>query len=94
MHIGKYGPAGEQVGYDPIRDRKVLAHRQEINSLIGKKETEGLTILPISVYTKGDLVKLEFAVARGKKKFEKRESIKKRDIDKQLREELKKTRFN
>ncbi|MFA6130887.1 MAG: SsrA-binding protein SmpB [Patescibacteria group bacterium] len=93
MHIGKYAPAGEQKDYDPTHDRKVLVHRNEINTLIGKKQADGLTILPISVYTKGDLVKLEFGVGRGKKKYEKRESLKKRSIEKQMREELKKTRF-
>lgn len=93
MHIAHYAPAGVQDHYDPTRNRKVLVHRREIKKLIGKKEQEGLTIVPISVYTKGDLVKISFALARGKKKYEKRESIKKRDVDRQTREEMKKTRF-
>ena len=93
MYIGKYAPAGAQAGYKEKRNRKVLVHRRQIKSLIGKKQAQGLTIVPIRVYTKGNLVKLEFAVARGKRKYEKRESIKKRDLDRQAREEMKKTRF-
>ena len=93
MHIGKYGPAGAQEHYNPTRDRKVLVHKKEIRSLIGKHEAQGLTIVPIRVYTKNGLVKLAFALARGKKKYEKRETIKKRDTERQMREEMKKTKF-
>lgn len=91
-HIGKYAPAGEQKDYDPTRDRKVLVHASEIKKILGKKQSQGLTIVPINVYTKGALVKLSFALARGKRQHEKRESIKKRDVEKQTREEMKKTR--
>ncbi|HAU66278.1 TPA: SsrA-binding protein [Candidatus Uhrbacteria bacterium] len=87
--VQAYKPAGIQEEYDPYRDRKVLVHRREINRLMGKRQTKGLTIIPLSVYTKGDLVKLEFALGRGKKKYEKRETLKKRDIQKQMREHLK-----
>ncbi|MFH1631702.1 MAG: SsrA-binding protein SmpB [bacterium] len=93
MHIGKYAPAGAQVDYNPTHDRKVLVRRREIKRLLGKKQAEGLTIVPIRVYTKGTLIKVEFAVARGKKKHEKRDAIKTRDLDRQAREEMKKTRF-
>jgi SsrA-binding protein len=93
LYIGKYAPAGPQPDYKEKRNRKVLVHRKEINTLIGKKQAQGLTIVPIRVYTKGNLVKLEFATARGKRKYEKRDSIKKRDLDRQAREEMKKTRF-
>ncbi|EKD47322.1 MAG: SsrA RNA (tmRNA)-binding protein [uncultured bacterium] len=92
-HIGAYAPAGEQEEYNPTRDRKVLVHKSEIKKMLGKKSSEGLTIVPIRVYTKGALVKLSFALARGKRKHEKRDAIKKRDIEKQSREEMKKTRF-
>ncbi len=86
--ISKYAPAGKQENYDPSRDRKVLVHRREIGRLIGKSQQEGLTLVPISVYTKRQFVKLEFGLARGKKQFEKRESIKKRDVERQLREKM------
>jgi SsrA-binding protein len=86
--ISKYAPAGKQESYDPSRDRKVLMHRREISRLIGKSQQEGLTLVPICVYTKRQFVKLEFGLARGKKQYEKRESIKKRDIERQLREKM------
>ncbi len=95
MHIGRYKPAGgKPEDYNPTRDRKILVHKKEIKKLIGKHKAEGLTIVPIRVYTKGALVKLSFALARGKKKHEKRESIKKREVEKHIREELKKTRYS
>ena len=93
LHISKYAPAGAQVEYDPLRTRKVLVHKKEMRELAGKSETQGLTIVPIRVYTKGDLIKIEFALARGKKSYEKRESIKKRDVERRMHEEVKKTRF-
>ncbi len=88
--IAKYKPAASyQEDYDAQRDRKVLVHKRELKRLIGKKQAEGLTIVPLSIYTKGNLIKLQFAVARGKKKYEKRETIKKRDVDRQLRARMK-----
>ncbi len=87
--IAAYKPAGNKEEYKADRDRKVLVHRRELNRLIGKKGQEGLTLVPLSIYTKGNLVKLEFAVARGKKQFEKREAIKKRDVQRDIREKLK-----
>ena len=93
MHIGKYGPAGPQPDYNPLRTRKVLVHRKELKLLQEKSQSDGLTIVPVRVYTKGDLVKIEFAVARGKKNYEKRDSIKKRDVERRMKEEMKKTRY-
>ena len=87
--VAAYKPAGPSDDYDPYRDRKVLVHKREFNRLVGKKQSEGLTMVPLSIYTKGNLVKLEFAVARGKKKYEKRESIKKRDVKRQMQERIK-----
>lgn len=88
-YVAPYKPAGEQKEYDPYRDRKVLVHRRELRRLIGKRQSEGLTIVPLAIYTKGDLIKLEFAVARGKRKYEKREVIKKRDAQRQMRDKMK-----
>lgn len=87
-HISKYAPEGDKP-YDPSRNRKVLVHRRELKRLTGKAQTDGLTIVPLSVYTRGSLVKLEFALARGKKRFEKRETIKKREIERDLRQRMK-----
>ena len=89
-HIGKYPPAaGMQQAYDPTHDRKVLVHKRELKRLIGKKKEEGLTLIPVRFYIKNNFVKLEFAVGKGKKKYEKREVMKKRDIDRQIRERIK-----
>jgi SsrA-binding protein len=89
MHVSKYGPAGTQEDYVADRDRKVLVHKRELKRLIGKKKAEGLTLVPIRLYIKFRKVKLEFAVGRGKKKYEKRETIKKRDVDRQIRQRMK-----
>jgi len=86
--VSKYGPAGEQPQYDPRRSRKVLLHKKQIRELIGKSQQGGLTIVPISVYTRGSLVKIEFALARGKKQFEKRDKIKKRDVAREIRQHV------
>lgn len=84
-HIGHYAPAGPDENYDSRRDRKVLVHKKELNILRGKHEAERLTIVPLSLYTERSLVKLKFALARGKKKHEKREAIKARDVERDIR---------
>lgn len=88
-HISRYKPAGEQPTYDPDRNRKVLVHKRELARLLGKSKTEGLTLIPISVYLSRNLVKLSFAIARGKKQYEKRETIKKREVDREIRARMK-----
>ncbi|EKD32759.1 MAG: SsrA RNA (tmRNA)-binding protein [uncultured bacterium] len=85
-HITAYKPAGAKIDYDPTRERKILVRRREAVRLIGKAKERGLTLIPIRLYTKGNLVKIEFALARGKRQYEKREAIKKREIDKKIRE--------
>jgi SsrA-binding protein len=85
--ISPYGPAGN-MEVKPDRDRKVLVHKRELKRLIGKKQTEGMTLVPLRIYTKGNLVKLVFAVARGKKKYEKRDTIKQRDVERQIRQDM------
>ena len=87
--ISTYAPAGDQTLYEADRDRKVLVHKRELKRLVGKTQTDGLTLVPISVYARGNLVKLEFALARGKRKYEKREAIKKRDVERHMREKMK-----
>jgi len=89
-HISPYKPAyGKQKDYTPTQDRKLLLHKKEIDRLQGKMTSEGLTIIPISVYTKSNLIKVEIGLAKGKKKYEKRETIKNRDIDRRIRDHLK-----
>lgn len=85
-HVSAYKPAGMQPGFDPERTRRLLLHKREIQRMIGKSGEAGLTFVPLCLYTKGDLVKLSFALARGKKKFEKRESLKKKEVVKHLRQ--------
>lgn len=87
MHIGKYAPAGPDDSYDPTRPRKLLISKKQREYLRGKHLTERLTIVPLSLYTSRNLVKVDIALARGKRAFEKRDTIKKRDLDRELRKE-------
>lgn len=89
-HISPYLPAkGKQEKYEPIRARKLLLNKKEISSLIGKTRQKGLTIIPVSVYTKKRLIKMEIALARGKSKIDKREQIRKRESQREIRRTLK-----
>ncbi|MFA6098164.1 MAG: SsrA-binding protein SmpB [Patescibacteria group bacterium] len=83
-HISPYKSASTRKKYDPNRNRTLLLHKKEISSLIGTLKAKGLTVLPISVYTKGSLIKFEVAVCRGRKKFDKREVLKKRESDRRI----------
>jgi len=83
-HITPYKQAGIIPDYDPERPRKLLLKKNEIKHLIGKKSEQGLTLVPLKIYTKRDLIKLEFGIGRGKKKHDKRESIKKRDVERKI----------
>lgn len=83
-HISAYKMASSQTDYDPTVARKLLLKKAEIATLTGKLSTKGLTVLPLSVYTKGSLIKLELGVCRGKKRHDKRELIKKRESDRSL----------
>lgn len=84
-HISPYQPAGKMDEYNPVRPRKLLLHENEIIHLISKKQQVGLTLIPIKIYTKNSFIKLEFALAQGRKKYDKREVIKKRDVERSLR---------
>ena len=87
MHVGAYKPARLE-GYDPTRNRKLLANRREIEKLASKSDQQGLAIIPLKVYLKDSLIKMEIALAKGKKKWDKREGIKKRDIERDLKRRL------
>lgn len=84
MHITKYKPAGPMPDYDPTHTRQLLLHKKEIAYLQAKSMEKGLTIVPLRVYTKQRLLKIEVAVARGKKTFDKREVIKARDARREM----------
>jgi len=87
--IPPYQPKNISEDYSPDRTRKLLLHKKEIKSLIGKSKEQGLTLIPTKVYTKKGKIKLEFAVGRGKKKIDKRESIKKREMKREIQRKLK-----
>ena len=75
--------------YDPLRNRKLLLTKKELAVLAGSEKNKSLTIVPISVYNKGRKIKVEIVLVKGKKKFDKRETIKKRDTDRELRRDYK-----
>jgi len=79
VHISEY-THGNINNHSPLRDRKLLLHREEIDRLIGKMNKGGLTLVPISMYFKKGRVKVQLGLCKGKKEFDKRESIKKKDI--------------
>lgn len=92
MHISPY-EQGNRYNVDPVRPRKLLLHKQEIRKLIGYTTQKGLTLVPLSVYIdERGRAKLELAVARGKKLYDKREDIAKRDSDRRIQQEMKKAR--
>jgi len=90
-HIPLYKCASTIKDYDPYRSRQLLVKKSEIKHLIGKKQEQGLTLVPLKIYTKHSLIKLEFGVGKGKKKIDKREAIKKRETDRKLRTLTKKS---
>lgn len=83
-YIGKYKRATNLDGYDENGERKLLLHRQEINRLIGKTKEKGLTLIPLEVYTSKKRIKLKIALAKGKKQYDKRESIKKKELKRKI----------
>lgn len=89
MNIPPYQPLNTPEGYDPLRLRKLIITKKEIRGLADTELGRGLTIVPLKVYNKGKKVKIEIAVVRGKKKFDKRESIKKRESDRHIERTLK-----
>lgn len=92
LHISPYRH-GSIHNHDPERPRKLLLHKRELKRLIGKVQEEGVTIVPLKIYFNDrGFAKVEIAVARGKKKYDKREAIKKREMEKKLREYMKYTR--
>jgi len=89
MEIPPYQIGNSGENYDDRRNRRLLLYKKELEKLGGITGTKGLTIIPISVYNIGRYLKVGIAVVRGKKKFDKRESIKKRDTDREIRRTLK-----
>jgi SsrA-binding protein len=86
--IPAYQPKNAPTDYDATRARKLLLSKGELEELRLAETTKGLTIVPLSVYNKGRFLKLDLAIARGKKKFDKRQAIKKRDVERELKRKL------
>lgn len=88
MHISPY-EKGNIFNKDPMRDRKLLMHRSEINRLYGMVRQQGYTLIPLSLYFKGSLVKLQLGLCRGKKLYDKRDDMAKRDAKRDIERAMK-----
>jgi len=87
VHIPEY-EQGSWTNHEPRRTRKLLLHKEEINRLIGKTQESGLTLVPLSLYFSDGKAKVEIALARGKKSYDKRQDLAKRDADREVRRAL------
>ena len=92
MHIAPY-PFAYYDNHDPLRPRKLLLHKQEIKRLYGKINEKGHSLVPLKLYFKGGKVKVLLALAKGKRKYDKREAIKRRDEQRDLDREIKSSRY-
>jgi len=85
-YIAPYKPAKiYQQKYNPLQDRKLLLNKKQLKVLVGKQQEKKTSILPLKIYLKNNLIKLEIGIGTGKKKFDKREDIKKRDFERRKR---------
>ena len=89
MHIAVYDKAGAFNSHDSKRDRKLLLHKYEISRIAGKVNSKGMTVVPLSLYFSDGLVKAEIALCRGKQTFDKKRSIRERDIKRDTERQLK-----
>lgn len=89
VHISPYTGIGQYFNHDPRRTRKLLLHRQEIRKLIGKVEQQGLTLVPLRMYLKRGLVKVNIALGKGKKIHDKREDLKRRQDQRDIQRAMK-----
>ena len=89
LRMGKCSIKGNIFNRDPLRVRKLLLHRSEINKIVGKIAEKGYTLVPLKVYFKGSLVKVEIGLAKGKKLYDKRADIAKKDIRREAEKEFK-----
>lgn len=87
MHISPY-EQGNIFNKDPLRDRKLLLSKREINKLIGLTKQKGYSLVPLNMYFKGSLVKIELGIGKGKKLYDKREDIAKKDAERRIRQQM------
>ncbi len=92
-NVPAYQIANTPKDYNSIRSRKILLTKKEIKYLSSAVHEQGLTLIPLKLYTKDDKIKVELALAKGKKKFDKRESIKKKDVKREIDRVMKKARY-
>ncbi|MCL5012259.1 MAG: SsrA-binding protein SmpB [Patescibacteria group bacterium] len=90
-HIAPYQEKNTQTNYDPLHARKLLLQKKEINELIGKTKEKGFSIIPLQIFDKRGIIKIDIAFARGKKQHDKRETIKKRETKRELDRSLKRS---
>lgn len=90
MHISPY-EFGNIFNKNPLRDKKLLVHKKEINKLIGLVKQKGYSLVPIKIYFKGNFIKLELGIGKGKKLYDKRQDIAKKDAQRQIAINLKKS---
>lgn len=88
VHISPYANAG-YARHEPLRPRKLLLHKREIKRLIGKVQEKGLTLIPLAVIVEGNWIKVELALAKGKKTHDKKQALKERDLAREAASELK-----
>lgn len=88
MHVSPY-EKGNIFNRDPLRAKKLLLHKSEINKILGKTKEKGMTVVPLKVYFKGSLVKMEIGIARGKKLYDKRQDIAKKDQKREAQRDFK-----
>ena len=91
-HIARY-EAGSYLSHEPTRPRKLLLHREQINSLTSKVAEKGFTLVPLKLYIKDSIAKVEVALAKGKKLYDKRESIARRETEREIERTVKKQKF-
>ena len=87
MHISPY-EFGNIYNKDPLRDRKLLVNKHELNRLVGQVKQKGYSLIPISLYFKGNFVKVELGIGKGKKLYDKRQDIAKRDAEIRMRKQM------
>ena len=88
VKVPPYQPNNAGADYDQERQKKLLLNKKEINYLIGKTKVKGFSLIPLKIYDNSGRIKLEFGLAKGKKKYNKKEKIKKRDVEREVNREL------
>jgi SsrA-binding protein len=88
VHVSHYSH-GNRENHEPERPRKLLLHKREIDRMAGRIQTKGFTVVPLSIYLKGNRIKVEIALARGKKLYDKRQTERERELDREARQAMK-----